>query len=94
MHYPPVVALHGAGMNPMHHSHRDTRGQSLVEFALIMPILFTLLFGIIEMGFLMRDYVSLTSAVRAGAHPPLDQVALGRAGRRSPPPAARSVVRR
>lgn len=46
---------------------RDQRGASAVEFALIVPILFTLLFGIIEMAFLMKDYVSLSSAVRAGA---------------------------
>lgn len=46
---------------------RGQRGASAVEFALIVPILMSLLFGIVEMAFLMKDYVSLSSAVRAGA---------------------------
>lgn len=46
---------------------RDERGAAAVEAALIMPILFLLVFGIIEMGFLMRDNVAVTSAVRVGA---------------------------
>src|SRR5690606_26073928 len=51
----------------MRRRQRGERGASAVEFALVVPILITLLFGIIEMGFLMKDYVSLSSAVRAGA---------------------------
>ncbi len=46
---------------------RDERGAAAVEFALVMPILVILLLGIIEMCFLMRDYVSMSSSVRAGA---------------------------
>lgn len=46
---------------------RRERGASAVEFALVVPILVILLLGIIEMAFLMRDYVSMSSAVRAGA---------------------------
>ena len=46
---------------------RNERGASAVEFALIAPVLLLLLTGIIEMSFLMKDYVSLSSAVRAGA---------------------------
>jgi hypothetical protein len=33
----------------------------------VVPLLFTLLLGILEMSFLMRDYVSMSSSVRAGA---------------------------
>ena len=46
---------------------RDERGASAVEFALIAPVLMLVIMGIIEMSFLMRDYVSLSSTVRAGA---------------------------
>lgn len=46
---------------------RDEQGAAAIEFALVMPILVILLLGILEMCFLMRDYVSMSSAVRAGA---------------------------
>lgn len=39
-------------------------GQGLVEFALALPILMTLIFGIIEGGHLMFSYISLASAGR------------------------------
>jgi len=45
----------------------DERGAAAVEFALVVPILVILMFGIIEMSLLMRDNVSMSSAVRAGA---------------------------
>lgn len=43
------------------------RGAVAVEAALIFPLLVLLVFGIIEMALLMRDYVALSSLVRAGA---------------------------
>ncbi|MSO85912.1 MAG: pilus assembly protein [Acidimicrobiia bacterium] len=43
------------------------RGASLVEFALIVPILFLLLFGIIEFGFAFNDYQSIRQGAREGA---------------------------
>ena len=43
------------------------RGQSLVEFALVMPILFFLLLGIIQFGFIFNTYVTMTNAAREGA---------------------------
>lgn len=46
---------------------RDERGAAAVEAALIMPILFLLVFGMIEMAFLMRDHVAAASATRVGA---------------------------
>jgi Flp pilus assembly protein TadG len=43
------------------------RGQSLVEFALILPALIILAFGIIDFGMGLRSYISLTNATREGA---------------------------
>jgi Flp pilus assembly protein TadG len=52
--------------------HRKTRmkneqGQTMTEFALVLPILIVLLFGIIQFGIAFNNYVTLTDAVRAGA---------------------------
>ncbi len=41
-----------------------TRGVAIVEFALIAPLLFLLLFGIIEFGFVFNDYQSVRQGVR------------------------------
>lgn len=46
---------------------RSDRAQSLVEFALIVPILLILVFGIIDFGMGLRAYISLSSATREGA---------------------------
>ena len=46
---------------------RDQKGQTMVEFALIMPVLFLVLFGIIQFGALYNDYITLTDAARVGA---------------------------
>jgi len=43
------------------------RGQSLVEFALLMPILVVILFGAIEFGRLWMTMNLLTGAAREGA---------------------------
>ena len=45
----------------------DERGQTMVEFAIVLPILCLLLFGAIQFGILFNNYVTLTDAVRAGA---------------------------
>jgi hypothetical protein len=46
---------------------RDQRGAVAVEAALVLPILFTMLFGIIELSLLVRDEISTTSATRVAA---------------------------
>jgi Flp pilus assembly protein TadG len=46
---------------------RTERGAELVEFALVLPILLLVLAGIIDMGFLFKDYEVLTNAAREGA---------------------------
>jgi Flp pilus assembly protein TadG len=45
----------------------DRRGQSLVEFALVLTPLFFVLLGIIQFGFIFNTYVTLTNASREGA---------------------------
>jgi len=39
----------------------------MVEFALVLPVLLVVLFGIIQFGITFSNYVALTDAVRAGA---------------------------
>ncbi|GAA1768943.1 hypothetical protein GCM10009795_014000 [Nocardioides hankookensis] len=46
---------------------RDERGAVAVEAALVLPILFTVLFGIVDLSMLVRDEVSTTSATRIAA---------------------------
>jgi Flp pilus assembly protein TadG len=43
------------------------RGQSLVEFALVLIPLFVILLGIIQFGFVFNAYVTITNAAREGA---------------------------
>ena len=46
---------------------REDSGASMVEFAIIAPILFTFLFGIIDFGRALFQYNNLTNAAREGA---------------------------
>jgi len=46
---------------------RGNRGQSVVEFALVLPLLLMLLFGITELGRAIMTKNVLTSAAREGA---------------------------
>ncbi len=46
---------------------RGAKGQSLVEFALVLPILMFIVFGIVDFGLGIRSYISLTNATREGA---------------------------
>ena len=46
---------------------REERGAAALEFALVVPLLLTFLLGTIELGLYMKDYVSMSSSVRAGA---------------------------
>jgi hypothetical protein len=59
---------------------RSERGAVVVEAALVTPILMALLLGIVEMALLMKDDVSLTSAVRAGGRIASANGALGPGG--------------
>ena len=42
------------------------RGASAVEAAIVTPVVMVLLFGIIELGFVFKDYLAVAGAVRAG----------------------------
>jgi len=46
---------------------RRERGQSLVEFALVLTPLMLILLGIIQFGFIFNTYVTLTNATREAA---------------------------
>ncbi|WP_233880496.1 TadE/TadG family type IV pilus assembly protein [Paraburkholderia flagellata] len=46
---------------------RTQRGVAAVEFALVLPVLLILLFGIIEMGLFLYDKAVITNASREGA---------------------------
>ncbi len=45
---------------------RHSRGQTMVEFALVLPFLAILLLGVIELGFVFYDYLNLATANREG----------------------------
>jgi Flp pilus assembly protein TadG len=45
----------------------NERGQTLVEFAALLPVLCLLLFGIIQFGVVFHDYITVTDASRVGA---------------------------
>lgn len=46
---------------------KNTDGQSLVEFALVFPILILLILGMIEFGWILNGQITLTNAAREGA---------------------------
>jgi Flp pilus assembly protein TadG len=46
---------------------RAQNGQTMTEFALVLPLLALLLFGVIQFGIAFNNYITLTDAVRAGA---------------------------
>jgi Flp pilus assembly protein TadG len=43
------------------------RGQSLIEFSLIFPLLFLLIVNVVNFGSFMYDWITVASAARAGA---------------------------
>ena len=46
---------------------RDERGASVVEFALVVPFLLTILFGMITTGLTLSDHLAATNATREGS---------------------------
>jgi len=46
---------------------KSEKGASAVEFALILPILIILVFGIVKFGIAYNNYIALTHAAREGA---------------------------
>jgi Flp pilus assembly protein TadG len=46
---------------------RSERGQAIVEFAFVLPLLTGLLLGLVQVGMLLNNYIMLTDAARVGA---------------------------
>jgi Flp pilus assembly protein TadG len=44
----------------------DERGAAAVEAAIVTPLVMALFFGIIELGFVFKDYLAVAGSVRAG----------------------------
>jgi len=43
------------------------RGAELIEFAMVLPLLLMLVFGIVDFGFMFQRYLVVTNAAREGA---------------------------
>ena len=43
------------------------KGQSIVEFALLLPILLIIIMGIIQFGLILSGYITISNAAREGA---------------------------
>lgn len=56
----------GVGLNSTMIS-RKTKGQSMVEIAIALPILILLFSGMVEFGFMLNTYLSMQDAVRTAA---------------------------
>lgn len=46
---------------------KNNRGQALVEFALIIPVLLLLVVGVMEFGLVINQYMVMAEAAREGA---------------------------
>ena len=55
------------GRGPLGARARGERGSVLVEAAFITPVLFFLLFSILEFGMAFRDYLAVANTTRDGA---------------------------
>jgi Flp pilus assembly protein TadG len=73
-------------MKPKNFRRKREQGQTMTEFALVLPLLALLLFGVIQFGIVFHHYVTLTDAVRTGAR-------LGAVGSRLTNPEAMVVDR-
>ena len=46
---------------------KNKKGQSLVEFALVLPLILLILMGIVEFGLMFNSYLTINNASREGA---------------------------
>jgi Flp pilus assembly protein TadG len=46
---------------------RSEQGQTMTEFAVVLPVLLLLVFAVAQFGITFNNYVTLTDAVRSGA---------------------------
>ena len=61
------------------------KGQALVEFAVILPVLLMVLWGIFQFGIAFNDYIQVTSAAREGARKAAVSRSLGGGAQLRPP---------
>lgn len=62
--HPPTE---GRAMSSSRPPGRSQRGQNLVEFALLAPLMFVFLFGIVDFGMALNQRITIQHAVREGA---------------------------
>jgi len=60
------IAVPYGGKASVRFAHHE-RGQAMVEFALTLPVMLTLLVAIIVLGIVFNNYLTLTNATTAGA---------------------------
>ncbi len=58
---------HGNATSFWRRAARDTDGSSAIEFAMLAPVLLTIMFGIVSFGIVLNNYVELANATRASA---------------------------
>jgi len=46
---------------------KNEKGQSLVEFAILLPVLLLLIMGILEFGLMLNSYLTINNSAREGA---------------------------
>ncbi len=63
----PAGARVEPGVGRRRRRRRGEWGQSLVEFALVLPLFLVLLLGTIDFGWALRAYITATNAAREGA---------------------------
>jgi Flp pilus assembly protein TadG len=59
------------------------RGQALVEFAVLLPVLLLVLFAILQFGVVFNNYIQVTSAAREGCRKAAVSRGLGTSGAES-----------
>ena len=62
-----TAGRHKAGWPRRGQGWRSQRGAALVEAAFVLPVVIVLLFGVVEYGFVFKDELTISNAVRAGA---------------------------
>ncbi len=77
---------------PTRHRRRRSRGQALVEFALILPVFLLILSGILDFGFMLNARMTVISAAREGARAALNVQAKNATEFRTIPDVARARV--
>jgi hypothetical protein len=71
----PVTGIDECGVNcggfprSLHqrHGYTGSRGQELVEFAIVLPLLLLIVFGVLDLGRLFHALITITNAAREGA---------------------------